>query len=393
MKKLFLLLLTLLPMAASADESGECGSGVTFFFEEATGTLTISKTGEGTGLMYLDNFMMTNQDFPWYSFRDRIQSIIIENGVISISGSAFSGCSGLTSITIPNSVTQIGKGAFKDCSSIVSIVIDATNSKYDSRNNCNAIIETSTNKLILGCKNSVIPDGVTSIGNNAFSVCSGLTSINIPDGVTSIGDSAFEGCSNLTSLTIGKGVTSIGGSAFSGCRGLISVNIPDGVNSIGKYTFSGCNSLVSVIIPTSVTSIGISAFSNCNSLASVVIPNGVKTIGEGTFASCSGLTSVTIPNSVTSIGDDAFYGCKGLNEVHINDLTAWCNISFSGYDSNPLRRANHLFLNDKEITNLIIPTSITNINNFAFCVCSGLKSVTIPNTVTLIGEGAFRFCI
>ena len=193
MKKLFLLLLTLLPMAASADLSGECGSGVTFFFEEATGTLTISKTGEGTGLMYYNN-LMTYQDFPWYSFRVRIQSIIIENGVISISGSAFSGCSGLTSITIPNSVTQIGKGAFKDCSSIESIVIDATNSKYDSRNNCNAIIETSTNTLILGCKNSVIPDGVTSIGNNAFSVCSGLTSINIPDGVTSIGDSAFEGC-------------------------------------------------------------------------------------------------------------------------------------------------------------------------------------------------------
>ncbi len=277
-----------------------------------------------------------------------LTSVNIPNSVTSIGYSAFIGCSGLTSVTIPNGVTSIGYGAFSRCSGRISIKVESSNGVYDSRNNCNAIIETSSNTLISGCKNTIIPNSVTSIGNYAFEGCSGLTSITIPNSVTSIGHYAFDGCSGLTSITIPNSVTSIGSSAFSGCCGLTSITIPNSVTSIGSSTFYRCSGLTSITIPNSVTSIGGGAFSSCSGLTSIkvesgnsvydsrnncnaiietssntlisgckntIIPNSVTSIGKSAFYGCSGLTSITIPNSVTSIGNDAFWGCKGLEEV------------------------------------------------------------------------------
>ena len=223
-----------------------------------------------------------------------LTSIEIPNSVTSIGTSAFSRCSGLTSIEIPNSVTSIGNSAFAGCSGLTSIHVDDNNPKYDSRNNCNAIIEKETNTLIAGCKNTHIPNSVTSIGASAFSGCSGLTSIEIPNSVTSIGDAAFFGCSGLTSIEIPNSVTSIGGGAFNGCSGLTSIEIPNSVTSIGDAAFFGCSGLTSIEIPNSVTS-----------------------IGGGAFNGCSGLTSIEIPNSVTSIADWAFSGCSGLTSVKV----------------------------------------------------------------------------
>ena len=152
-----------------------------------------------------------------------LTSIIIGNSVTSIGESAFSGCSSLISVTIPNSVTSIGNFAFGNCSGLTSISVAANNQIYDSRNDCNAIIKTSTNNLILGCKNTIIPDSVTSIDVYAFSGCSGLTSVNIPDSVIIIDRSAFNGCSGLTSITIPDSVTSIGYQAFGNCSELTSI--------------------------------------------------------------------------------------------------------------------------------------------------------------------------
>ena len=195
-----------------------------------------------------------------------------------------------TTIIIPNFVTNIVNEAFNYNSSLTSIKVEAGNTIYDSRGNCNAIIETTTNTLIQGCKNTIIPNSVTSIGERTFYNCSGLTSVTIPNSVTSIGEDAFYNCSGLTSVTIPNSVTSIGEDAFYNCSGLTSVTIPNSVTSIESGTFRDCSGLTSVTIPNSVTSIGHSAF------------NG-----------CSGLTSVTIPNSVTSIGTGAFYACKLRN--------------------------------------------------------------------------------
>ena len=190
----------------------------------------------------------------------------------------------------------------------------------------------------------------------------------------------------------GYPVTSIGSRAFYNCSSLTSVTIPEGVTSIGDGAFRGCSSLTSVTIPSSVTSIGPFAFAVCRGLTSVTIPEGVTSIGDGVFNSCWGLTSVTIPLSVTTIGDYAFSGCSGLTSVHIADLATWCKIAFESSSSNPLTYAEKLYLNGELITNLVIPSSVTTIGNYAFPGCSGLTSVTIPSSVTSIGDYAFSGC-
>ena len=171
------------------------------------------------------------------------------------------------------------------------------------------------------------------------------------------------------------------------------------VTSIGDYAFYECRGLTSITIPNSVTSIGEWAFAGCSGLTSITIGNSVTSIGDYAFASCSGLTSVTIGNSVTSIGDAAFVGCSGLKKVIVKDIAAWCGIKFGGnlpyvdYESNPLSYAKHLYSDeDTEITNLIIPNSVTSIGGSAFSGCSGLTSVTIGNSVTSIGNYAFEYC-
>ena len=170
----------------------------------------------------------------------------IPDSITSIGNYAFYKCSRLTSVNIPYSVKRIGDWAFDGCSGLTSINVETGNTIYDSRNNCNAIIETATNTLVAGYKNTNIPDSVTSIGLSAFFGCSGLTSVNIPNSVTSIGRSAFWGCTGLTSIYIPDSVTTIGGFAFSGCIGLTSIYIPNSVKSIEFVAFSRCEGLADV---------------------------------------------------------------------------------------------------------------------------------------------------
>ena len=387
-----------------------------------------------TGARYQVTGLDGNTGRGIFSNPSAVTSVVIPDSVKYIGIYVFYGCSKLTSITIPESVTSIGNYAFSGCSGLTSITVDSKNTVYNSRESCNALIETKTNKLIKGCNNTVIPEGVTSIGDDAFSGCSGLTSITIPDSVTSIGSGAFQSCNGLTSITIPEGVTSIGSYAFCNCSGLTSITIPDSVTSIGSgafqscngltaitipdsvkniefQTFFGCRGLTSITIPDSVTSIGEKAFSSCSGLTSITIPDGVTSIGNSAFFGCSGLTSITIPEGVTSIGNSAFYECRGLTSITVdsnntvydsredcnaiietktNKLIKGCNNSVIPSDVTSIEE--YAFYGCSGLTSITIPEGVTSIEEYAFYKCSGLTSINIPDSVTSIRNGAFSEC-
>ena len=340
-----------------------------------------------------------------------LTSVTIPNSVTSIGNDAFSGCSGLTSVTIPNSVTSIGN-AFSYCSGLTSINVASGNTHYSS---IDGVLYNYVQDTLIQCpaaKTSVtIPNSVTSIGYGAFSGCSGLTSVTIGTGVTSIGSSVFYGCSGLTTLNFNAiNCQDFAYYNYNESRWcyyspfisipLTTVNIGDSVQQIPANFVNGCNGLTSVTIPNSVTSIGYWAFNGCSGLTSVTIGNSVTSIGYEAFNGCSGLTSITIGNSVTSIGGSAFYGCSGLTTLNFNAIN--CQ-DFDGYTfgtslttvniGDSVQQIPAYFVRGcSGLASVTIPNSVTSIGNDAFSGCSGLTSVTIPNSVTSIGKSAFYDC-
>ena len=335
--------------------SGKCGDNVYYSFEPSTGVLTISGSGDMYDYSAAEHTTegvveITN---PFCSI-EGITSIVIEDGVTGIGNAAFVWCRGVESISIPKTVTSIGYMVFQLCDNLTTICIDSENPVYDSRNNCNAVIETETNTLISGCKNTVIPntvtalggdsfsglfsltqitipDSVTTIGSYAFSHCIALESIEIPDSVTEIGSSCFYHCTGLESATLSGGMTSVADTMFLDCSNLKNVTIPDGYTGIESGAFCGCSSLTSIEIPQSVTSIGTYAFEG-SGLTRVTIPDGVTKIQSETFKDCKDLTEIVIPYNVVSIQIKAFQGCTSFSDIYYKgSAELWNNVRISTY--------------------------------------------------------------
>ena len=277
----------------------------------------------------------------------------IRKGTICICFSAFENCAGLTGVVIPEGITEIGDFAFSNCPSLENILVSADNPSYVSINNC--CLSKDLRKLIFGCRSSIIPEGISMIEESAFEGCVGQTSIVMPEGVKEIGRDAFSGCTGLTNIVIPDSVTEINGGAFFGCTSLTSIVIPKGVTEIGESAFGGCVGLTSVVMPKSVTKIGWGAFKDCTSLTSIVIPKGITEIGESAFSGCTGLTGVVIPEGVTEISMNVFRDCTGL-------------------------------------TGVVIPEGVKEIGYGAFSGCTGLTGIVIPEGVTEIDCGAFGGC-
>lgn len=330
--------------AAETTTSGTCGEHLTWTFDTISGTLTISGEGE-----MADDL---SKDELWVSLREKVVSVVIEDGVTNIGKWAFMMCNALNAVTIPDSVTSIGNNAFANCKKLNTIKI---------------------------------PEGVTSIGESAFSSCYALSSVTIPESVTSIGTGAFsytlwlaemqkssplvivngiliDGKNCTGDVIIPDGVTSITGMAFYECQTLTSITIPDGVQSIGDMAFLSCEALADVTVPDSVTSVGKLAFFRTPWLEAkqkenplviagsvvidgktcagdVTIPDGVTSIGELAFEGCTALTSVTIPYTVTNIGANAFAGCETLTISGYDDSAAQAYATENGFTFDSLGEA------------------------------------------------------
>ncbi len=409
------LLVMLCSLGAWADDSGSCGTNVTYSYVESTHTLTINGTGD------MEDY--DDSDAPWYSNFEEITTVVIGAGVTSIGNYAFFCCSGLTSVTIPASVTSIGECAFAGCSNLISVIVNATtpptlgdyafDCNYDDNNNAkdrkiyvpkasvesyksdwsayrNDIMRFITERS--GSYGTDVTWKLTGIPDNYTLTISGTGAMvdysNSSDRPWTDDANEIKDAKGIKTVVIGNGVTSIGGYAFSYCSGLASVTIPASVTSIGNYAFSGCSGLTSIEIPSNVTSIGTRAFFGCSGLTSIEIPANVTSIGQSAFNRCSGLTSVTIPASVTSIGDYVFNDCSNLATITVETSNTVYN-SRNGCNAIIETSSNKLIAGCKNTT---IPASVTSIGNYAFYGCSGLTSITIPASVTSIAYSAFFGC-
>lgn len=379
---------------------------------------------------------------------DGLTGITIPNTVKKIDTEAFYHCTNLLSIDIPNSVKTIRHGAFKSCSSLANVTIgsglntleedvfekcpslsditvNSENPIFDSRNICNAIIETATNKLILGCKSTIIPNDIKTIGSAAFAYNTGLTSISIPNSVTQIEANAFYCCTGLTNIKIPSSVIRIGGgftwdddedaarryestedkkerrlprksnwredltiNAFAGCRNLVSISVEEGnpvfdsrdnCNAIiEKATNTLVTACTKTVIPSSVTSIGYGAYGYMDYLTTIDIPQTITSIKQGAFEGCNKLKKIVIPNGVKEIEDYTFEGCSSLTDVSIPNSVV--NIGKSAFES------------CKSLTKVIIPNSVVKLGDYVFLFCSLLEEVSLPNSMKTIGDYAFNGC-
>ena len=368
---------------------------------------------------------LTNIDLPntitqigRYSFHgcDALTNVEIPNSVTFIGIGAFMNCSSLSELFVPASVELIETSAYSGCVGLTSIEVDENNRYYDSREHCNAIIGKERNELIAACINTVIPNTVKRLGEDAFSGFTWLTEVNLPDALEYIGICAFEGCSGLTSIMIPNTVTEIDGHAFMGCTGLTEITLPESLEILGGSVFYGCSGLTSLHIPANVIRIGYSLVShtnvtsitvdpankiydsrdNCNAIIETrtgtlivgcnnsTVPNGVRIIDGVAFMDCDQIVNIELPSSLFAIYNAAFYNCPSLKSIIVPE-----GVEYIGMEA---------FRDCTSLTSVILPSTlqkegIDNLGTFCFYGCYNLKDVTCfaltPPVIGPFARGAF----
>lgn len=360
-------------------------------------------------------------------------------GVVEIKNDAFLDCEVLDDVTFPETLTTIGNQAFKNCNiqnlyipagvtafgtdaltnnRFATIEVADANSIFDSRNNCNMLVETSTNKVLYGSDAAFIPDGIEIIGQKAFLGRQGLANLVIPASLKEIQANAFEGCTSLASVTFHPtgSLTTLGDYVFKDCSALTISTLPETITfqKMGNGVFQNCTAITSFTIPNTLFVIKNDTFSGCSSLTNVDFGTGVKTINNRAFQDCSSLTNVDFGSKITSIGASAFDGCTSLTSIHIPaQVLSIFDRAFAGtgksLTSITVDAANTYFTDDGGKNVLmknsstqrdiiagcdasIIPNDTQNILNGAFMNCEGLVHLTLPSTLKAIGEWAFANC-
>ncbi len=370
-----------------------------------------------TIIKYDNRYIVTGIDDETFQDCILLTSVSFPASLKKIGDNAFRGCTSLENLNLPPSLNYLSPTAFNRCSSLKSITVDDNNTMYDSREGCNAVIETTTNKLILGCLSTVIPAGVTEIGQNAF-IGTNIASVHIPSSVTRIGEDAFDDCPLLTSVHIDD-IASWCSIDFANekatplyPRYIKVTTIYNPHNPDDPYAYHFYDTYIKEM----------HLYVNNQEIIDLIIPDGVTTIKPYAFGNCSYLQSVYIPSSVESIGKDAFCCLKRAKTIYIDNLASWCNIDFATMGSNPLYGLYYryetcrketgwtgeyytgteiiddyaikdMYLQGKKATTLNIPDGVTQIKPFAFVTHSGFNSVVIPSSVTSIGANAFMSTI
>lgn len=368
---------------------------------------------------------LTNIDLPntitrigRYSFQgcDALTNVEIPSSVTFIGMDAFKGCRSLSELFIPASVEMIETSAYSGCDGLTSIEVDENNRYYDSREHCNAIIGKEKNELIAACINTVIPNTVKRLGQDAFRDLIFLTEVNLPDSLEYIGIYAFEGCSGLSSIMIPNTVTEISDGAFWGCTGLTEVTLPESLEILSSKVFMDCSGLTSLHIPANVTRIGSSIVShtnvtcitvdaanrtydsrdNCNAIIETgtgtliigcnnsTVPNGVRFIESAAFMDCDRIVNIELPSSLIGIRDVAFYNCSSLKSIIVPEGVVHIGME--------------VFRDCTSLTTVILPSTlqkegIDNLGTFCFYGCYNLKDVTCfaltPPVIGPFARGAF----
>lgn len=355
-------------------------------------------------------------------------STFIPSTVETIGYYAFQDCASLTSIFIPSSVTLVYGNSFAGCTGLTSIKVDNANPVYDSRGNCNAVIETATNTLVAGCQTTVIPNSVTTLGLRSFKDHATLPRMIIPSSVTEIGDHAFDGCAGMDSLYIPNSVTKVGRYSFHNCSGLTNLVIPNSITETDCCTFNGCSGLTSLTLPDSMTKIGYMSFSDCSKLPSLTIPASVTDIAYSAFTGTYALKSVTcLATTPPRLVNSAFfsYVYNGVLYVPISSIDAYSTDQYWSkfkniegiivpgmtfevdgiyYETTSENAVKVTYRDENYNTysgNVVIPDTVSNygytfnvtaIGDHAFDDSDGLVSVKIPDSVTTIGTQAFQGC-
>lgn len=346
-----------------------------------------------------------------------LTSIKLGKYITAFGDQAFNGCSALKELVIPAAVNSMGLYVFHNCPGLERIIVEEGNSKYDSRDNCNAIIQSDINSIILGCKNTIIPTSVVGIGEEAFNNCIGLKSITIPSNISVIGYNAFMDCTGLNEITLSPNIKTIKSGAFYNCTGIKDVYISsldawfniefddEFANPLfyAENLYINGNLVSELVIPNNIKDIPAYVFTHYENLKSVTFHDSIMSVGSNAFHNCSGLTDLFIPKSVTRLGGfkgcsnlksiivddenpiyDSRYNCNAIINSEDNELIYGCaytiipnDITSIGYDA---------FFNCKNLKSIVIPDSLFAIYNSAFS-CSGLTEITIPEGTRFIEEG------
>ena len=364
--------------AAYAATSGDCGTtaGTVSFVIDGDGVMTVSGTGSIK--------QQTKQNaYAWYADRTKVKKLVLEEGVTNAPNSAFYGMTNLKDVQLPSTLDTWGTSVFASSNNIETIEV-AEGGEFSAKGNI--LYGENETRLIMSGKavsgkvelpqtlttidangldgrgeitEIVMPEGLKTIGNNAFRNVKKPETLTIPSTVTSIGTNAFQNWENITEAAIPEGVTALSNNTFSGCANLQKVTLPEGLQTMGTYVFQNCKKLKELQIPSSVTKIDGNAFNGCESLEALTLPEGLTTLGTSAFNGCSALKQMTIPAGITALGTAT-------------------NSS--------------MFLNCKSLEKVVLPDGLKTIGASSFKGCAALKTVDIPDSVTAIGPLAFQQC-